>query len=507
MSQIFGLKITIAIMDPQDVTKQLASVSGIMPPTAFGDLWNRTTNAPRPGMPTMSAVFQAVLSDLQWVNPTASPLLSALKQLSPTALSMRFVVDSYQPSSTEPNFTYGRLVGTIGPALAGEAPRSTPRRLAPVYFQGGQPTIFSTYGPAGAVWDAKRKVLILDLGNTVPTVWSPPPTAGAVPLTGWPTLAANFQLSSRGQPIGDFSAMQLKSGVGLSTSGSTDRSGAIHFDNDLYVTYAGIVELTIPDAQIPTLVSKPLTLTNLDAAQTAVQEDSLGRYVDVDLQFFRLDPGDTADVTLWATRFGAPWSGVTLPVELAPVGPASNGGPWTNNDPPAALKLSANAVVTDSAGKAKLTLTAGNPGLIRKYPNGQLGPDGQVYQVTSTTPIPSQDPAAAPVSWPALGQIFLFPGAPINVLVFSSVPIPDVPTWTQHVGPILSLYAKMYPYMKSIIDIGDYDTVVAEQKASGSVQTVLNLPRTNPHHMPIVRDLSRDKLAMINKWFDNDMPK
>lgn len=58
--------------------------------------------------------------------------------------------------------------------------------------------------------------------------------------------------------------------------------------------------------------------------------------------------------------------------------------------------------------------------------------------------------------------------------------------------------------MKGIIDIGDYDTVVANADA---IETALNLPRTHPHHMPITRDLSRDKLAMINQWFRNGMPK
>jgi len=95
-------------------------------------------------------------------------------------------------------------------------------------------------------------------------------------------------------------------------------------------------------------------------------------------------------------------------------------------------------------------------------------------------------------------------GTPINVLVFSSYTMPAKPTWDQHVEPILGNYARMYPYMKGIIDLGDYETVVANITA---IQYVLNLPVTHPHHMPIVRDLSRDKLAMFNQWVQNGTPK
>lgn len=508
VSEIYGLQITLTIQTPGTPTTPLASVTASMPPTAFCDLWNRTTNAPRPGMPTMSAAFQSVLDVVAWKNPTASALLSALQAVSPTKLSIRFMVDSYQPASTEPNFTYGRIVGTIGPAFPNEAPRSTPRRLAPAYFAGGQSSIFSTYGPAGVSWDAVRKVLLLDLGNTVPTVWSNQKSPNAVPASGWPALASRYQLSTKGSPLGVVHPMQLKSGAATgATVQSAVATGSINFDNNFYETFAGIVELSIPDDQIERMKSQPFTLTNLDEGKVAVQEDVLGRYVDVDTPSLHLDPGDQARITLWATRFGLPWAGVSLPIELAPIGGASSGGPWNNNDPQSAVSLSLTTIVTDISGKATLDVAASNPGTPRKYPNGQLGPDGQIYQITSTVPIPGQDPNYPQLSWPSLGQIFLFAGAPINLLVFSARPIPSAPTWTNDVGPILSLYARMYPLMKTIIDIGDYDTVVGEENSTGSISYVLGLPKGDPHYMPVVRDLSRDKLTIIQKWIAAGMPK
>ncbi|HWB14116.1 MAG TPA: hypothetical protein VG826_33125 [Pirellulales bacterium] len=509
VSQIWGLEIEVRIPDPKDASQTLASVTGVMPPTAFGDLWSRATNAPRPGMPTMSAAFQAVLINVKWANPGASPLLAALQQVSPTSLSIRFVVDSYQPSAKQSNFTYGRVVGTIGPALSGDAPRSTPRRLAPVYStpagNGAYLSILSTYGPAGALWDAGRKRLVLDLGNCVPTVWSLPGAGPSVPVAGWPAVTCSLQLSCGTEVIGWLSPLEMKSGAGpLSTGASAALHGHIAFDTATYLTYAGIVETAVPDSQISLVLRSPLTLTNVDAGQIAVQEDPAGRYVDVDQPFLRLNPGDSADVTLRATKLGQPWAGVTLPVDLQPVAPAANGGPWNNNDPPAALMLSAAAVVTGADGTATLKLTAGDPGTPRLYRDGQAGPDGQIYAVTSLRPIPGQPPQLAPVLWPSVGQVFLFPGAPINVLVFSRFAMPAQPNWDDHVGPILSLYARLYPYMKGIIDLADYATVTQNAE---DIQAVLNLPVESPHYMPIVRDLSADKLAMINRWFENGMPK
>ncbi|HYJ05230.1 MAG TPA: hypothetical protein VEX43_08850, partial [Chthoniobacterales bacterium] len=438
VSQIWGLEVQVSIADPTDATKVLASVTGTMSTftngepvaaAAFGDLWNRATNAPGPGMSTMGAAFHGVLTNIAWVNSAASPLLAALQAISPNTLSIRFNVDSFQPRSTQSNFTFGRVVGTIGPTLAGDAPRSTPRRLAPVYStpsqNGSYLSILSTFGPAGAAWDAQRSVLILDLGNCVPTVWSQQSSGPSVPDTGWPCLSARLQVTCGGTVLEAVSPMGMKSGAAVANENTGESlSGAIAFDTALYLTFAGIVEIAVPNAQVQLVLSSALTITNLDAMQTAVQEDPLGRYVDVDVPFFRLNPGDSVDVTLWATVFGQPWTGVTLPVALQPVAPAANGNPmnfpvppvtWNNNDPPGALTLSTSTPITGADGTAVLQLKASDPGTPRTYSDGQPGPDGQVYGVTSLAPIPNQPPGSPPVFWPALGQIFLFSGSPINV--------------------------------------------------------------------------------------------
>jgi len=471
VSQIWGLVFQISVPDPADPTKVLSSVTGTMPPSAFGDLWNRASNAPRPGMATMCASFQAVLTNVQWVNAAASPILTALQQLSPNQLSIKFNVDSFQPNANQANFTLGRIAGTVGPAFQNEAPRSSPRRLAQTS---------GAFGPVGCVFDDARNVLVLDLGNCVPTDGTPPAAGPSVPINGWPIVPTDMILSFGVSPT---TPNSLKSGV----DAASPITEPVSFDVATYATRSGVVEVLIAPGDVNMLQTTPLSLAVRGTSQVVAQEDPQGRYVDVDLPFLRLDPGDTGFVTLWATQFGKPWVGASLSCALtAP----QNVGPWMNGDPTSAVTLSSAAVTTTGPnGTVSLTIKAGDPGTPRKYADGQLGPDGQVYQITG--------------DWANWGQIFQFAGAPINLLIFSSYPMPAIPTWAEHVGPIFSNYARMYPFMKGILDLGDQATVVG---GIGSIGHVLNLPRTDPHHMPVVRDLSRDKLAMIKKWITNGTP-
>lgn len=491
VSQIWGLVLEVRIVDPSDPAKTLASVSARMPPTAFCDLWNRGAGAAQPSSATMSACFRAVLEVVRWENEAASPLLAALKAASPTQLSLSFMVDSYQTDSNQENFTQGRVVGSFGPVLAGEAPRSTPRRLSPAAG-----SIMSAYGAAGAAWDAARSVLVLDLGNCLPTNAAPPASGPSVPNAGWPINSRQLALTIPGPsvtPPGAFT--RLKSG---GRAGARDGApvvlGTIAFTEATYLDFAGIVEVPLSAQLAELLQGQPMTLTDTTAGQVAVQEDAEGRYVDVDTPFCRLNPGEAASIKLWATQFGKPWAGAVLPLGLAPPMNAANGPTvapfaWQNGTPAAALALSEGSLTTGADGTATLTLTASDPGTPRKYPDQQLGPDGQVYWISGP--------------WAAWGKIFLFSGAPINVLVFSHCVMPqEPPTWDEHVGPILGNYARLYPYMKGIIDIGDYETVRQNAKA---IHHVLNLPAADPHHMPVVRDLSRSKLAVINRWFDKGM--
>jgi hypothetical protein len=85
----------------------------------------------------------------------------------------------------------------------------------------------------------------------------------------------------------------------------------------------------------------------------------------------------------------------------------------------------------------------------------------------------------------------------VSALVWTDYRTPDEPAWRQDVEPILSEYAQVYPVMKDIVDLADYDGVVANKDA---LATVFNLPQDSPHYMPVTRDLSPAKRQMILAW-------
>jgi len=301
ISQIWGLQIQISIPSPEDPTRVLASMTATMPPTAFCDLWSRVTKL-KPGNSTMSAAFQAVLTDVKWENATASPLLSKLQEVSPNSLSIRFIVDSFQSDANQAHFTYGRVVGTIGPVLSTDAPRSTPRRLAPMIPSN---PILSSFGAVGAVYDTARSVLILDMGNCVPTSVPTDDSSGTVPGEGWPINPTWFVLA-----VADPSKPSIAPSI----------VGLFEVTQSTYLTFAGIVEVPVSPALTYMVQNQPLTL----AAFGDVQEDLQGRYVDVDIPFLRMNPGDQSTVTLWATQFGRPWKVDNLDVALQPIIDAAN---------------------------------------------------------------------------------------------------------------------------------------------------------------------------------------
>jgi hypothetical protein len=516
VSTIWGLVLRITIPDPDDLATALASVTAEMPATAFADMWTRVRGGGAAGIPWFSAVYQSVLTDVCWVNPILSPVLAALHSVSPATLSIRFIVDSYQANSNQANFGKGRVVGTIGPAFPGEPTRFVAGRRLSSAPPSDPATPSPPYGAVPAKWDRVRGKLTLDLGNFVPTLRGTAPT---VPADGWPVRPSRIQLALAAPPrvaraapphtpfavasTTPFTARKtlLKATEqGLAAPvGAPQPSGTIVVDRPInfqvtdspgatapqstiivgpadYETSAGIVDVTIPLDEIASVSNSPLALVDVtDPANPvpAVQEDPTGLYVDVSQLFFRLNPGQCATVTLTALRFGLPAEGVVLPLGLLP-----QGDPDPNNTPAEALPLPVS-VTTGPDGTATVSLTAGDPG----SPRSALNIDGQVYFIGG--------------AWMNFGNILPLQGAAVSVLVFSGYTVPAVPSWKEHVGPIFAYYAQVYPYMKTIVDLADRDTV---RQHADALSDSLKLPLAHPHHMPVLRDLSDGKRETILRW-------
>ena len=90
----------------------------------------------------------------------------------------------------------------------------------------------------------------------------------------------------------------------------------------------------------------------------------------------------------------------------------------------------------------------------------------------------------------------------LSALVWSGYEIPDRPTWLRDVQPILAQYANLYPVMKPIVDLGNYSSVVSRRAI---LRNVFTSPMTDPNYMPVTRDLSAAKRAMLCRWLEHPL--
>jgi hypothetical protein len=58
--------------------------------------------------------------------------------------------------------------------------------------------------------------------------------------------------------------------------------------------------------------------------------------------------------------------------------------------------------------------------------------------------------------------------------------------------------------MKSLVNLDDFAAV---KGAMPGIRVFLEMSETDSRFMPVTRDLSRDKLAVILKWMDNGLPE
>jgi hypothetical protein len=454
VSTIWGLEMRIC--DAAGVNL----LRGTFEPAAFMDIWTRSF-ASSGGDNSAAAMYQSQLSRLEWGDVTQSPFLSALRTAAKDGhLSVKFNVDGVNLKFGDPDFLRGRITGTIGVAGAAE----------PVHFVRGRQLTAVSSGipgfpiPAGGVntcvasVDKAAHTIHVDLGNALPT-------------------------SSAGGPLADIGPIAL--GYIDSQSGAPTPLGAIPYrDEHWYDTTAGVASLTVTDDQLAKLARSQVAILKRVPGGTgvAVAEAPSGLHVRADQFVYRLDPGSTATVKLYASAFGRPYPRARIKVIHDPYqlqGPPF-GGAKPPGIPPEAVQFP-DEVVADATGLAVLPIFSRDPGNPRDFI------DGQVYGIR-----------------PMLAET-VAPGAlyPFNMWEFISVLVFDVfepdepPTWWGSLQPIFQQYANLYPIMGDFVDLGDYEAVCAMRDM---MLLAFEQSLSDPNSMPVTRDLSTAKRAAILRW-------
>lgn len=422
---------------------------------AFTDMWKRFAAGPGDTDSVLSACYQSLIGPLEWGEVGESRLLRELRDASPDQLAIKIIVDGYVDDRKQPDFTYGRIVGTIGPAAPNELAQALMGRML-------RPTAKSPLSYAYVRADAKRGRLTLDMGNSVPStsVGGPPdPAVGALALA-----------------------------VPAAEAGEYEQLGTIDYSEAAYTSTAGVQDFSATADQL----AKPLAIIRAAARKGAtplLAEHPSGQYVRADQFVFRLNPldaerpalGDAPIVEIIATRFGEAAARQRIDLALTDALAPEAGDPPTGT--PAAALGFPPSVVTDDAGRARFTLSASDPG----NPRGYI--DGQVYALGYTWHGAPPDPDANPSNF-------------ISVRVWQNHPHVAEPTWWSDIFPIFKQYANLYPVMRTIVDLGDYQAVL---KRNDLLTLVFGLPEHDPNAMPTMRDLSRSKRDLIRRWLENPL--
>jgi len=453
---------------------------------AFINLWQRQQSGVLADQ-KLAACYTSVLENVQWNGDADSPVLAALaKATEPGWLAIDFNVFGYGRDPTIPRYTLGHIVGTIAPYHRTEPRHFAVGRQIAAPLPADNPT-----APAHGVYsftckvDRARQVVTADFGNSLPIIDA---NRGLVDI-GTLLLGVLKQ-----NPTALLTSVTLNDFINLGQ--------VLYRQTGWYQQTAGIQEFPYGSSDGAAAILDDHALVVLrphggDTFDVLVQETLGGVYVRADDYVLRLEPGETGGVDFHASCYGQPLVGAAISVA------ANNdmiGGSGAGNnplDPPVVVPdvgiptdgvRYAATVTTGAGGTAHLAIASrpGGPGWPRGYIEGQLYGIG--YQLAEL-------PAGSSVNaWNFL-----------SVLAYSQTDMPSDITWHGEIQPIFEQFGNLYPIMsKHLVDLSKYESVV-EHRAI--LKLAFGLPRTDPNHMPVTRDMASSMRDMILKWLDGPMPR
>jgi hypothetical protein len=475
------------------------------------------------------------VADVAWSGDlSASPFLVQFQAACSQGIAVKLTVDLHQndpatKSSPGNLFCYGRLHGALGPIGPGELAQVVPGRQLQVPPAPPAPAsaaaLASAAPPAAKVAPenilgatkesrlraaASARPAIAALAAAAPG--APPPPAPWNPAPARVTAAAGggtlLHLDLGGSIWIDGS--QDASGVGISDgkfvvdsgivvgvqggSGGFQplANGQVSFASQYQllnsqnkqvnlVQSAGLVDIPLTASEVSLVAGQPLVIQV--SGTTALQEPADGLQLGTEPLSLRLEPATSGTVQLMARSFGQPIVGQEpLTWQI-----------FDGSGAPSSEIAVAWAGATDANGIASLEIStpAGNVTI----PPRRQPLETELYLVFFF------DPTGQPIG-DGYGQ-GQQANASLTVLRFQSFTVPAKPTWDQDVGPILQAYARLYPGMKDILDIGDEATV---QGAAPALYGRMSLPVHDPAYMPVTRDLSPSQIRTVLEWLKAFLP-
>jgi hypothetical protein len=459
--------------------------------------------------------WMGTLQNVLWSGDiSSSPFLVSLKAAATGGLNVKLTVDLHQNNpqnlfTSGDQFCYGRVLGSIGPVLNGELAQVLPGRclqttapvsLGPASLEADSEPL-SARERVGAKMDALGKSRAAANTAEAPTATPDPwnPAFALIRQVGNQLLLSIdiggcMLLHAQGSPLVSDGTFEVDSGIVVGVVNTATNkftpftNGNITISpqyqqlqstpkNCVLVKNSCVFTFPITTADGASYQSNPLAIQV--NGTTVAQEYPSGYWMDVSVNSQRLECGigNTAQSQIMVRKFGVAVVGQAPPVTFT-------------------VQLSDNSNTNDV-----------NIGFGQTDTHGLATITTKVYvdQITLPTrrqPLDSQvcfiamdDPNGNPIG-DGVAE-----GAQLSVLLFDAYQAPANPTWSD-VGAIFGAYARLYPGMKSRLDISDQATVVGDV---GSVLEHMSLPISDPAYMPVTRDLSPSKMAMIISWLKSQV--
>lgn len=471
------------------------------------------------------------LNDVEWTGDiSGSPILTALKAAATQGLAVKLTADLHQNNpqnvfTAGDLFCYGRVLGSIGPVLSGDLAQVVPGRYV-ASFSGPTgdapaPALDAAAAPAsqGIVQGRERaiaKAAAIGAKRAAAAAKVAADDAVTADVTSEPWNPAFAVIRQSGSQ--NLLSIDIGGSILLEVTGTQDdpkatgkfevntgitlglfnlatqqftafASGALSFlSPDQYeplvssnktcqlVRNSGVFTIPLTSAEATTSQSNPLAIQVNGV--TVAQEYNSGLWMDVSVSSERLEcgSGQTAPAQIMVRKFGAPQTSeappVTTTVQLVQW---TKNGVWKN-----ALVASTDVGITigktDSNGLANITTNMLVPNISVPVIRQPLG--SQIYYISLSDPD---------------GNIIGDGSATLSILLWEAFQAPANPGWND-IGPIFSAYARLYPGMKARLDLSNEQTVVG---AAPAFLGHMSAPFIDPAYMPVTRDLSPSKMAMI----------
>lgn len=507
-SALYGVRIAVILPNG-------AGFSGLM---TIPEL--RQLNTRIPGVQgSWGAVGQwmGTLQNVVWSGDiSSSPFLQSLKNGNYPGLNVKLTVDLHQNNpanvfTSGDQFCYGRVLASIGPAVVSELPQVLPGRCLQTFSASGALTALAAdndtppqtrkrVGDRGvAIGEARAARAVNALTAAAPDPWNP--AFAIIRQVGNQTMLSidiggciylNYQGSPPTSSDGTFEVDSAVVGVVSATTGQFTPfvNGNISIapqytplastaKNTTLVKNSCVFSFAITAADGTSYQNNPLAIQVNGV--TVAQENTDGSWMDVSVSSQRLEcttPPQSAQSVLMVRKFGNPVAQQKPPVTSQ-------------------IKLPSGAATTDVAivigntdanGLAPITTNVKASSL--NLPSDRQPLDSEVCLVFMTD-INNQQPIGDGPS----------EGANLSVLLFNLYQAPANPTWND-VSAIFGAYARLYPGMRSRLDIGDEATVIGDVNA---VLEHMSFPFIDPAYMPVTRDLSPAKMAMIISWLKSQV--